>query len=392
MTMRVTLDWDDDEAMMANLERAKTLAENRGGWELRQSSSGDGYHFIAYGAVNDTRTAYRNLLGDRGDEGMRAEFGDDLKRVKLDRKRWDHDSPFQQVLYSRKYMSRADRPQYTTGNTVETINGYNVAPEEERIKDEETGRLDYEKMLDMARQSLTQRELAERAANYADDGSFGRSTVSDYERGQTDITERNSGHPLKRALRRWARSNDVGHYQDDESADETIYRDGRTRRTLVEYIDVPWSDTQEEENDYRLAQVETGTCNSNHTDGQLRKAHEEAVKRVLDRMSPDSPKNGVTLDLDRDLASDVDWTGKDLRQTDAVHYEEEVLDDGEAAVYWENLPNREQVRGDAIEHVTTEVLLWDEEMETIKWQVLLVDDGDGWRDHTVLKDTTGWWP
>jgi hypothetical protein len=401
--VRATFDWDDDEVMAQNLQAAKQLSENRGGWTLKQSSSGDGYHFVAYGAVNDTRQAYERLIGlDPDSQGLRAAFGDDEKRIALDRKRWNLGSPFQQVLYDWKYLSRSDRKPFSTGNEAHVINGYNVVDEDERILNE-SGRLDYDRALNLLldREGYTQRDLAEttQLKSYRDEqGGRSRSTVGRYYRngGLNALLDKvGSGHPLLRVVRRRARSAGIGHFEDDESrTDRTQYRDGRTRRTLVEYIDVPWGSRPREgsdaDRDYRLAQVETGTVNENHTDGQHRYVHEQAVGRVLDRLSPTSPENGVTLDLDRDLLNPMD-SPDDLRQPDAVHYEDTVLDDGEAEVYWGNLPNRQRIDGDPKDHVTVEVMLWNEEMTSVEWHVLAVDDGDGWTQHTVLKDSTGWW-
>lgn len=385
--MRVTLDWDEPKDRAENEDAAKRIS---GDWQLRRSSGGTGYHFIAYDAVNSTPQTYENLIGvGTSGPGIRERLGDDEKRVSLDRKRWDMGSPFQQVLYSRKYMARGDRPPYTTGNTSEYIAGVKHVEDDDRIKDDD-GRLDYHKIA-----RLLAREYGTKAA-LARKMDVSTSTVSRWTRDTTSgISEGN-----QKGLRRKARSQGIGHYvrtdEGGKSLDEVDgggvhYTDAEdTRRTLVEYIDAPWSDDMDDpDREYRLCQVETGTFNRNHSAGQLRFAHEKAVETVIDRLSPTSPKNGVTLNLDRDLRSD--WNDSGLRNPDSVHYEAEILDPGETDVYVGNLPRQSRINGPPEDHIITEVILWDSLGGSVEWHVILVDDGDGWSNHTVLTDDRGWW-
>lgn len=84
-----------------------------------------------------------------------------------------------------------------------------------------TGRLLYGKILAKARDELGTGEISRRTKlkSYADEkGGRAESTI----RGYDSETLRNltSSHPVKRVLRRWARSQDLGHFEDDEATDE----------------------------------------------------------------------------------------------------------------------------------------------------------------------------
>lgn len=389
--MRLTLDWDDDAALAANYDAFERAMQDRQ-YQLRQSSGGDGYHAVAWEAVPSTARAYeRALLGMGGADGLRAELGDDPKRLDLDRTRRGMGSPFTDVLYSRKYMARDDSPPFNTGNVVEPLSGTEFRSEREQYKDPETGRLDYHKLARLLVRHVygSQRGLAE---------SLGASpsTVSRW------LSGGGISAAYRKKLRRRGRSHDLGHNVGDKSADERedvdvvfIGEDDPQRRTLVEYIDAPWGSDPEaigdENREYAVCQVETGSVNPEHTDGQIRYAHNRAMKRVVRRLSPESPMNGVRLNLDRDLGRSKGWTQRDLRHADSTFWEHSLLDEGEPAVYWENLPNRSRISGDPLDHIVTEVLLWDEDLSEVLWHVLMVEDSDSWHEHTVLVDSRGWW-
>jgi len=387
--MRLTLDWDSEEARQDNYERSKRAAD--GAWELRQSSGGDGYHFVAHDVFSNTESAIDRMFN------LRETFGDDPKRVSLDRKRWNLGSPFVQVLYRRKYMERYQRPDedtgYDTGNEVQVLESSDetVTTEDRRIKDPDSGRLDYnlitELLIESAYDSI--RETAE---------SLGVSARS-VRRWRDRDAEPNAEN--RETLKRRARYYGIGHYvQGSEgngrAAESVRYVDvDHQRRTIVEYLDVPYGPPSEIDNDdreYKLLQVETGTFNANHGMEPHREAHEKAVDKLLDILSPTA--NGTSLDLDRDLARDKGWKSDNnpaIRNPDSVHYEEEVLDEGESRLYTDNLPSKGRINGAPDSHIITEILLWDEDMTSVEWHVILVDDADNWRNHTVLRDTKGWW-
>ncbi len=100
-------------------------------------------------------------------------------------------------------------------------------PEEENIKQDD-GTLDYSKILDIALADLGADEISRRTSlkSYADDrGGRAESTIRGYRQNASRLDPKDRGglpssHPVKRVLRRYARSNDLGHYQDDESKDD----------------------------------------------------------------------------------------------------------------------------------------------------------------------------
>lgn len=398
--MRLTLDWDTPADRDEHLDVVKRAAP--GPWQLRRSSSGVGYHFIAWGVFNDTPGGVTAALRQR------PMWGDDEQRTDLDRQRWELGSPFTNLLYRRKYVAVSDRPPYETGSSSYPVAGTLIRDDDERIKDDE-GRLDYRAMLAVAVEQESVDELARRTGlkSYADDrGGRTAPAVRAYLTGSSSFENVPSSHPLKRVLRRFARSRGLGHFIADPTggrsadADEGIdvdYLDTTVeRRTIVEYLDVPWGEQtpEGEDRDYKLAQVETGSFNPNHTPGQLRMAHDLAVEEVIDRLSPTSPRNDVTLDLDRGIRREKPWAfeGPDpaVRGGHSIHYEQEVMDPGEPDVHLANLPATDRVEGEPGDHVVVEVLLWDQDLRDVEWHVLLVDDGDGFDDATVLKDTRGW--
>jgi transcriptional regulator with XRE-family HTH domain len=396
--MRVTLDWDDHEAFAEHLDDARAAFEDKP-WELRESSSGEGWHFIGYDGANDTRQGFENMMN------LRDLWGDDPKRLKLDRKRWNAGSPFMQVLYRRKYMTRRDYPAedgtgYSTGNVANVLeqnDAVKAAPERERVKDDDTGRLDYRRMLELVREAtgLTQSEVAAKTqldTYAAEDGGISRSTVSAYERGERAV----SADSLKRWLRRTARSRGIGHYAETpdggQAAEDVRYiDDGDQRRTLVEYIDVPWDwDIGGEDREYALLNTHTGSYNDSHTDRQLHAIHDDVTNHVMDRLSPS--KDGKTLNLDAqnthfEAADHAGWT----REYDSINYEKEYLDPGEAEVYTDNLPDRQDAAYNTLEQPLFEIILWDEDMTDLIWHVLGVWTGSSVSDAVVLKDNKGWW-
>lgn len=387
--MRLTLDWDTEEERAAHYDgvRERPGLDDSRPWELRNSSSSVGYHYVEWGAAG----------GWPAVAAAREEHGDDPKRLKLDKKRHDLGSPFLQVLYSVKYMDRWGW-QPETGLHVERIDGTPIRDETERVKDPESGTLDYHKLLRLMLEQTTQSEVADRTAlkSYADDrGGRSRSTVSDYARGVQSFASVASSHPLKRVVRRWARSNDVGHFLGDESRDDVEFFDKEEkpqRRTIVEYADAPWDwDIGGEDREYALLNVHTGTYNENHSEEQLKHIHDDVMEHVLDLLSPENPESGQRLDLDRETRHSIS------REQDSVNYEDARLDRDEAAYYKANFVNRTGAadRGvttqDADRYPLIEVILWDENMTGLHWHFLGVWTGDGVGDVTVVTDSNGWW-
>lgn len=399
--MRVTLDWDNDGEMAENLDAARRAFEDKP-WELRQSSSGDGWHFIGYEGANDTARGFTNMMN------LRETWGDDPKRLKLDRKRWSAGSPFMQVLYRRKYMDRRDFPAedgsgYSTGNVAEVVeqnDAVKAAPESEKVKDEDTDELDYQKALNLAleRKGWTASDLSDHLGSRNDpriygDESGGRSdsTIRAYLRGQRDV----SSDAVRRWTRRQIRSKGIGHMAktDDggEAADDVRYiDDGDLRRTLVEYIDVPWDwEIGADDREYALLNTHTGSYNENHSDRQLHAIHDDVTNHVMEALSPSNPQTGEKLNLDaqnRNFSVDG-WS----REPDSINYEAEYLDPNEHDVYLDNLPDKPSKAYNPAEQPVFEVILWDEDMTELIWHVLGVWTGESVRDAVILKDNKGWW-
>lgn len=406
--MRLTLDWDDVDDKQRHLDTVRDRYEGYP-WELRRSSSGDGWHLIVYELLNDTDRAVKKNLN------LRDVYDDDPKRRNLDAHRWGTGSPFFQVLYQRKYMERNDWPAadgtgYSTGHNadvVEQSRAVKAAPKEEQVKDPDTGRLDYAKLLNLVRDrtGLTQGEVADKThlKTYAkEDGGISRSTVSAYERGERNV----SADSLKRWLRRTARSRGIGHYAETsgggQAAEEVRWIDPEDeRRTLVEYVDVPLDfDIGEEDREYGLLNIHTGTFNDAHTDQQIHRIHdgeghktgvEKAMSKrgVADQalavLSPTNPQTGTELRLDdrnETFAGISGWT----RELDSLNYERELLDDDEADVYVDNLPSPGKQPDNPANYPIFEVILWDENMDDMEWQVIGLWTGSDPSEATILLD------
>lgn len=98
-------------------------------------------------------------------------------------------------------------------------------PEEEIKKDD--GTLDYARILEIALADAGAAELSRRTGlkSYRDDrGGRAESTIRGYKQNAGRLAPKDEGglsssHPIKRVLRRYARSNDLGHFRDDRSTD-----------------------------------------------------------------------------------------------------------------------------------------------------------------------------
>ena len=99
--------------------------------------------------------------------------------------------------------------------------------DEDSLKDE-SGNLRYNNILDAALDELGAEEIARRTSlkSYADDrGGRAASTIRGYKRNASRLRQHAEGglkssHPVKRVLRRYARSRDMGHFEEDSSTDE----------------------------------------------------------------------------------------------------------------------------------------------------------------------------
>jgi DNA-binding transcriptional regulator YiaG len=296
-----------------------------------------------------------------------------------------------QVLYRRKYMDRHDYPTedagYSTGLEAEVVEqspGVKAAPERERIKDD-SGRLNYRKIASLLRERYQggTSELARKM-------DVSRSSVYRWMDGTNEPSKTH-----QKGLRRKARSQGIGHYRETEdgsgeAADDVRYIDADDeRRTLVEYVDVPWDwDIGGDDREYALLNIHTGSYNANHTDQQLHQIHDEVADRAMQLLSPTNDQ-GQTLDLDAQNThfSTSGWS----RERDSMNWERELLDDGEEDVYVGNLPSHPDKPDEPAKYPLVEIIVWNEDMTGLEWQVIGVWTGDSVGDMTVLKDTQGWW-
>lgn len=396
--MRLTLDWDNESALDNHYHDVRdrpTFGSNP--WQLRYSSGPDGFHYVEWDAVG----TWADLVA------LREQHGDDPKRLRLDKKRHALGSPFLSVLYTTKYMDRWGwKPE--TGQSGSVADGHEVIPESERIKFD--GRLDYRKIASL----LVADEYGTQAA-LSDSLGAGASTISGWLRGESEPSQGN-----RKKLRRRARSHGLGHFRDDKSIekmglDVDYYDpdgegfDGREqRRTIVEYCDTPWSEQGEQYDpeatrtaeDYAKLNVHTGSYNSAHSEKQLKAIHDKVVEHCLDALSPVAPEHlegiggtrmGGPDGLDRDTMHPVS------REEDSVNYENELLDADEARYYRANMVGKTGAASKGVTPDTAasqplfEVLLWDDTMTTVIWQVIGVWSGSTISDATIVADSLGWW-
>lgn len=379
--MRVTLDWDTEEERAANYDAVRDrpqLQDESNPWQLRQSSGGTGYHYVEWNAV----TAWNAVVE------MREEYGDDSKRLRLDKMRQSIGSPFLQVLYDTKYMDRWGW-QPETGNQSDVLDGSMLVPDRERIK-RENGTLDYNRIA-----SLLAGDVYGTHAALADSLDMARSTVSGWIGGSHDP----SG-AAKKKLKRRARHHEIGHYHDDNSMDaagiEVQYLDTDEkdrRRTIVEYADAPWDwDIGGDDREYALLNVHTGSYNPNHSEEQLKAVHDDVMNHVLERLSPSNPETGEELSLDRETMHPPG------REEDSVNYEDALLDRDETRYYLANTvgktnaANKGYTPADLSSQILFEVILWDGTMTGMEWQLIGVWDGETVSDATIVGgDDNGWW-
>lgn len=109
-----------------------------------------------------------------------------------------------------------------------------------------SGNLRYGKILDTALEDVGAGTLAERTAlkSYADDrGGRAASTIRGYRQNRDRLAPKTEGglpssHPVKRVLRRYARSQELGHFVDDTSGDEGVAVPPRAGRHISGEIDL----------------------------------------------------------------------------------------------------------------------------------------------------------
>lgn len=382
--MRLTIDLDGvtDPSVLDEV-RDRPQLDGSNPWQIRQSSSGNGLHYIEWDAAS-TWDAVMDL---------REQFGDDDKRRRLDRVRHLYGSPFLQVLYDVKYMDRWGwEPE--SGNQKQVLDGTSFVPVGERIKSPD-GTLRYPQIAANLVEQVygSQRELA-------DSLDMARSTVSGWLSG---AHQPSAG--ARKKLKRRARHHGLGHYV--EGADKAAGRmgldvqyvepdDKDLRRTIVEYADAPWDwDIGGDDREYALLNVHTGTFNDEHSEGQLKYVHDSVMEHVLEVLSPSNPETGQQLNLDRETRHPIN------REQDSVNYERALLDPDEARYYRGHMVSSTGATRQGIDvsdvesQIIFEVILWDGNMDGMHWHVLGVWAGDSVSDAVVVHERVdgggSWW-
>jgi len=471
--MRVTLDWDDAPALAANFgEAVRGLTGDGDLWDLAASANGDQIATAELLAAEDDPDAddpeeiqsalsafadakadvspttlqsvadrldletlpdgshfagYGNTLSIRGMLNLRGAFGDDGRRLDLDEERVDRGSPHLQILFDRKHIQRTENPAnrseegetWQSGNKAQFIAGRELVPAEDRIKNED-GSLNYPKIIELL---SADEYFGSRADLYRT--IQGRTNTPDTRPAARAYDHVNDRRPIqrseKKALRDYAEDRGLGHYREgrartvtytDELAEGTAER---SRRSLVEYVDIVWDDgggdgpdTERDTDSYfRELNITTSTVNENNTNRQLKVSHDKAVKHAMDRLNPTSPRNDVTLQHRRDRAANVGQAdgsppvgemGEASRNPDSLNWEDRRLDADEVEKYLDNLPldgrpNAVAERERSEKNPVVEVTLYGEDPinDPPLWHVLLIDDGDKLADATVIEDSRGWW-
>lgn len=137
-------------------------------------------------------------------------------------------TPYRSIVKD-AFSTRSERREGETRVEIVAWRVETVADDEEDagLKDE-TGKLRYNQILDAALDELGAEEIARRTElkSYRDDrGGRAASTVRGYKRNASRLRSKAEGglpssHPVKRVLRRYARSRELGHFRDDEAAED----------------------------------------------------------------------------------------------------------------------------------------------------------------------------
>jgi hypothetical protein len=406
MAHRLTLDWDDQAVYEQNMERVRdrSVAENQTlgsfvgesgsesetrPYELYQSSSGEGYHYVEYDAVDDWRGQLR----------LRQEYNDDAKRLGMDALRYGVGNPFVAALWNVKSLNQR---RITTVNPdvkplfpewrkrshlVESV-GISTperVAEWDRTRIKYGGEINYIKLVKLLVGRIgpghyeSGAALGRDLAN-PDNGAEGvlktdapRKTVSKWVTGERDPA--NSTPEIRRALRRRARKHDLGHYENGEATEVEPPGEpfvGVTRRHYGESMVAPDFD-RGEVNGYYGLYVRTGYFGPTYApdgsrrlppENKLGVIHNKIVENVREILSP-----GGYAD-EEDVKKRV--------KRGPINYERKPLEREEAADYQTRM---RQVHGDGGYDLS----------ESVLWTVTLVDEQDGLADPSLVWYATGVW-
>jgi hypothetical protein len=189
------------------------------------------------------------------------------------------------------------------------------------------GNLRYDKILEDAIEEIGADELSRRTGlkSYRDEqGGRAASTIRGYQYESDWVPPKDKGgyessHPIKRVLRRYARSQDKGHFEDDEATDQQPATEGHPGRYYGGKIDM-----EDLKAAYRLAR---SICSQEGLVFVDRHGDAEAVE--------DNER------IDRDEIRSHD---RPIGETKAAVQVEKA--DGYTAEYWIDLDNKKLVRDD----------------------------------------------
>lgn len=420
--MRLTLDHDSEaihelhypDVKRRVVEEQATLATFlassdltfQGRYERWRSSGGEGYHYVEPGLPPSVDELQQ----------LRQDFGDDQLRISLDAERVAQGSPFYQVLYHLKSIRPTEQPPYRTGDRAVLLerDGFGPAYDYDasdtiiKWREGDRYRLDYQAVL---RQLRDHPDFGSAAAVYRH--VVGRSSVeltTEPRKRAYDVLHgrRPPNAAEKKALRDYAMSRDLGHYQDGEATEPASPPDAPEhlprRTTFHEYFSVPDLTgpdgtpfgADEGESTWLPANLRVGSY-AGHTEAEL--------KAVLDRMAPTfidllNPMDAIDLNRLRD--------GISLER-------ERWLDQDEVAVnrqtFFQNQPAQdedpdgppptspEQLRDagvDPFDGVLWELIIYDEDYTTPPWLVVrgVIPEGGGLErpltNSYIVADTKGW--
>lgn len=385
LRLRATLDWDtepDKEEFLPMVrgevpEGQATFADLRDPgevWELWESANhgivppgkserSDGYHYLEWDAAE--------TVGDVA--ALRRRYGDDQIRYRRDRSRWQHGSPYYQVLYDRKGLRPHSMPPYAEGTVAERIETHGYAPEAEDTKNPH-GTVNWPEIVraaaeEVGGQAALGRRLADRArSSPLADSESPRKVVYNWAHGRNDPA---TAH--KAALRRLAKKESIGHYRPEGALEAAeVPFDTVPRRSYTEGLNIPWfgDDDEAEDADHspsRNVMVRTGYFG---TDAEaapqertpdaktLRQYHEAVMEHVKSLFKPGNWEPEEELE----------------RAEAGVHLERKPLHDTEAAHYLENTERycRENGACDLPasvygQHVVIHIILWNEDFSEPLW-------------------------
>lgn len=397
--MRLTLDWDSNalkEMHLPAVRNRQPARENQtrlasfagenpdtGKWELWQSSShgvdgGEGWHYIEYGLSGGLETMRQ----------LRTAYGDDALRTSLDGLRMQWGSPFVGVLYHMKNIKPREHRPYETKKRANLVARHWPDAEETTIKNDD-GTLNYPKIIKLL---ADHEDFTSRAALFRRIQSRGSvSITTDPSKRGYDLANarRQPTRNEKKALRDYAESRGLGHYDGGEEIVPEELAAKPTRTTFHEYWEMPEIEMNtnsfgedDDESEWFPVNIRTGTY-GDVDEMTVKQMHDSIADHVVDTLSP-----GFYQEVD----GKREWQGLDLDRWDrAISLERNRrLDPDEKARYrrivWENQPGttKEKVH----ERVERKGISDPFEGDAVFFEVIVYDGEDAFK---ASGGTNYWW-